>query len=115
MRIFGCMKTTVHISDFKDFPGLQEACMYFKSSMIYSSFNFYIFDEVNPYEAAFKFRNADWSRNNYSDAIEFAEENGFEVRNVISDLNGLIVNASYVIKRLISLCSYPEGHINRIY
>ena len=109
------MTTTVHISDFKDFPGLQEACVYFKSSMTYPSFNFYIFDGVNPYEHAYRFQKGDINTNKYSEAIEFAEENGFNASNVKSDLNSLIANSSKVLNRLMNLCSYPQGHIRRAY
>ena len=109
------MTTTVHISDFKDFPGLQNACHYFKSSISYSSFNFYIFTGVNPYEEAFRFRNRDWEQNDYSNAINYARENGFNAQNVKSDLNALIVNATDTIKRLLNLCSYPQEHIRRNY
>jgi len=76
---------------------------------------------MNPYEMAYhfaqKYKDMDGD-SNYDRVIVFAVENGFsnhDVRNAISDMKSLTASAEDVLKRIISLCSYPGGHIRRAY
>jgi len=101
------MKTTVYISDFEDFPGLQEACRFFDNHIIQRATNFIVFNDFNPYEKAYA-----WG-GYYNDAIRFAEENGFNVVTVKLLLDYLRANPVDLLNTMISKTSWPEGHINR--
>ena len=101
------MTTTVHKSDFKDFPGLQEACRFFDNHIVQTTTNFIVFDNFNPYEKAYA-----WG-GYYNDAIQFAEENGFDITIVTLMLDNLRISAVDLLNAMISKTSWPEGHINR--
>ena len=53
------MTVTVWKSDFKDFPGLKSACVFFGRFMIKDTENFMVFKFKDPYQIAEMFKSRD--------------------------------------------------------
>lgn len=101
------MKTVVHISDFKDFEGLQEACNYYRSSIIEKSNTRFTFDNVNPFD------NLQYFKGYYNAAIRMAKENGFNTVRVAFLLDTLKNTGDELINVMSAKMCYPGNHIKR--
>lgn len=101
------MTTTVHISDFKDFKGLQEACNYYSSSIIEKGNTILKFSNVNPYNSLQYFKGC------YNEALLIARENGFDMVRVEFLLNTLKYTGSELIETMETRMCYTENHIKR--
>jgi hypothetical protein len=101
------MTTTIHISDFKDFAGLQEACNYYNSSIIEKSNTRFTFDNVNPFDKIKHFKGY------YNEALLMAKENGFEMQRVEFLLNTLKNTGLELITAMETRLCYSENHIKR--
>ena len=101
------MTTTVYISDFKDFEGLQETCNYYSSSIIDKSNTSFTFNNVNPFDKLQDFKGY------YNAAMLMAKENGFDIVRVKFLLDRLKTTGSELINIMEAKLCYPEYHINR--
>lgn len=101
------MTTVVHISDFKDFEGLQEACNYYSSSIIEKSNTRFTFENVNPFDKLQYFKGY------YNEAILIAKENGFDTARVQFLLDTLKNTGIELITAIETRLCYPENHIKR--
>ena len=101
------MTTTVHISDFKNFEGLQEACCYYSRHIIRNANTNITFSNVNPYDKLQFFKGY------YSVAILMAKENGFDTARVQFLLNTLKTTGEELINIMGAKLCYPENHIKR--
>lgn len=101
------MKTTVHISDFKDFEGLQESCYYYSSYITEKGNTIITFENVNPFDKLQYFKGY------YSAALRMAKENGFDTVRVQFLLDTLKNTGLELINIMGGKLCYPENHIRR--
>lgn len=101
------MTITVHVSDFKDFEGLQECCNYYSTSIISRSRTRYTFENVNPFEKLSYFEGF------YNKAIKMATEHNFNVKKVIYLLDSLNLTGDKLINIMASKLCYHENHVKR--
>ena len=103
------MTTRVHITDFKDFEGLQEVCNYFSSSIIEKGNNYYVFKNINPYEMT-KYKKF---KGYYNYALEFTTDHGFDIKKATYLLNSLTLTGEELLRELSYRLNYEENHIKR--
>ena len=101
------MRTSVHISDFKDFKGLQEVCNYYSSHIVERGNTIITFDNVNPFDKLQYFNGY------YNAAMLMAKENGFDTVRVKFLLDTLKNTGSELINIMGAKLCYPENHIKR--